>query len=49
MRRLVGTAVALIACAAAMHAVTIVPASTRAFDAANDAWERGDYVAALNG
>ena len=49
MRRLLITAVALIACAAAMHAVTIVPASTRAFDAANDAWERGDYVAALNG
>ena len=32
-----------------MHAMAIVPASTKAFDAANDAWERGDYIAALNG
>ena len=32
-----------------MQPVRIVPASTTAFDAANDAWERGDYIAALNG
>ena len=25
------------------------PAPTRSFDAATDAWERGDYIAALNG
>jgi hypothetical protein len=32
-----------------MQAVAIVPAPAGAFDAANDAWERGDYIAALNG
>jgi hypothetical protein len=49
MRRLVIAGLALIALAAARHAVAIAPASTRAFDAANDAWERGDYIDALNG
>ena len=38
--------VSLIAFAAA---ITASSASTPAFDAANDAWERGDYIAALNG
>src|SRR5580765_651379 len=49
MRRLAIAGLALFACAAAIHAVSIVPLSARAFDAANDAWERGDYIAALNG
>src|SRR4029077_4744751 len=49
MRRLAMAGLALFACAAAIHAVSIVPLSAKAFDAANDAWERGDYIAALNG
>ena len=49
MRRLAIAALALFAFVGAMHAVAIVPAATKAFDAANDAWERGDYIAALNG
>src|SRR5438045_3128781 len=31
------------------HAATAIGATSRSFDAANDAWERGDYIAALNG
>src|SRR6187401_433648 len=49
MRRLAIAALAVIVCVAALHAAAVVPASTRSFDAANDAWERGDYAGALNG
>ena len=49
MRRLALAALALIVFVAAMHGAVIGPASTKAFDAANDAWERGDYISALNG
>jgi hypothetical protein len=48
MRRLVIAGLALIALVAATPAATIAPAAM-AFDAANDAWERGDYITALNG
>jgi hypothetical protein len=48
MRRLI-IALVLVALVGAMQAVAIVPAPAAAFDAANDAWERGDYIAALNG
>jgi hypothetical protein len=34
---------------AAIGAVAAPPALTRSFDTATDAWERGDYIAALNG
>ena len=49
MRRVAIAALVLYACVAAMHAAAIVPTPAGAFDAANDAWERGDYIAALNG
>ena len=49
MRRLAIAGLALITFVAALHAVTIAPESTRAFNAANDEWERGDYIDALNG
>jgi hypothetical protein len=49
MRHPLITVAALVACAAAIHAVTGAPASSKPLDTANDAWERGDYVAALNG
>ena len=49
MRRLLIVFAALSVFASAIHAVTVAPAPARAFDAANDAWERGDYIAALNG
>ena len=35
--------------AASPDAATTSPASKKAFDAANDAWERGDFITALNG
>ena len=50
-RTLIGFAVviaAVIAIGAAVHAMTASSAQTQSFDAANDAWERGDYIAALN-
>ena len=34
---------------ASPYAASTPPASTRSFDAASDAWERGDYIAALTG
>src|SRR6185295_5837958 len=49
MRKLAIAGLALFAFVAAMRAMAIVPASTKAFDTANDAWEQGDYIAALNG
>ena len=49
MRRLAIAALVLVALVGARHAVAIVPTPASAFDAANDAWERGDYIAALNG
>ena len=49
MRRLLVVLFALAASGSAMRAVTGLPASSKSFDAANDAWERGDYAAALNG
>ena len=47
--RLLVVLFALAASGSAMRGVTGLPASSKSFDAANDAWERGDYVAALNG
>src|SRR5258706_10873613 len=49
MRRLLIVLAALIAFASAIHAVTVASTPARAFDAANDAWARGDYIAALDG
>ena len=49
MRRVGIAALVLFAFVVAMPAVAIVPTPASAFDAANDAWERGDYIAALNG
>jgi hypothetical protein len=49
MRRTLIGLVVVIALGAAARAVTVSPASTKSFEAANDAWERGDYIAALNG
>ena len=48
MRRALVLSLAL-AMSVAMHAVTAPPAPKKWFDAANDAWERGDYIAALTG
>ena len=49
MRRYVCTFVFLPACAAGIQALAPTTAGGRkAFDAANDAWARGDYIAALN-
>ena len=39
---------ALVVCAAAIHGVIAAPASLPALDAANEAWERGDYASALS-
>jgi hypothetical protein len=49
MRPLRIAVAALLVFASAIHAVAVAPGPARAFDAANDAWERGDYVAALDG
>src|SRR6185436_12106707 len=49
MRRVGIAALVLFAFVVAMPAVAIVPTPASAFDAANDAWERGDYIAALTG
>src|SRR6267142_3947848 len=49
MRRPLLTITALVAFAVAIHAGAVAPLSATSFDAANDAWERGDYIAALNG
>jgi Tol biopolymer transport system component len=35
--------------AASLYAASSSPSLTRSFDAATDAWERGDYIAALGG
>jgi hypothetical protein len=47
IRHLQITLVALVVCAAAIQGIPAAPASTKAFDAANDAWERGDFASAL--
>jgi hypothetical protein len=49
MRRLAIAALVVLAFAGAMRAAATVPAKASAFDAATDAWERGDCIAALNG
>ena len=49
MRRVFALFVVLAVSGAAMRLVAASPPLTRAFDAANDAWERGDYIAALTG
>src|SRR3981189_326755 len=50
MRRYVFTSVFLLATAAGIHALAPVTTSGRhAYDAATDAWEGGDYIAALKG
>ena len=41
--------VALLAVSAALGVGAAPPALTRYFDAATDAWERGEYITALNG
>lgn len=48
MRRLV-PAILLLSSLAGLHAATGPSSGAKAFDAANDAWDRGDYIAALNG
>jgi hypothetical protein len=48
MRRFIWCAL-VVASAAAIGVGATSPALTRSFDAATDAWERGDYIAALNG
>src|SRR6266849_5919217 len=49
MRRARVVAALLVGLAAAVHAVALSPSSAPSLDAANEAWSRGDYVAALNG
>jgi hypothetical protein len=46
---LVLAAVAAVGSATTLADRSAAPSSARPFEAANDAWERGDYVAALNG
>lgn len=47
MPRLIAGVVLIAALGAGVHTVTTVPASAKSFELANDAWERGDYIAAL--
>ena len=49
MRRVVVLCVALAVSGVALRARATSPALKRSFDAATDAWERGDYSAALSG
>jgi len=42
-------ALVVLAMTAAARTATLAPPQSKAFDAANDAWERGEYIAALNG
>jgi len=49
MRRVLVWCAVLAVSGTAMRLVAGSPASTRSFDAAGDAWERGDYIAALTG
>jgi hypothetical protein len=49
MRRVVVWCAVLAVLGAAMRLVAASPPSTHSFGAAGDAWERGDYIAALTG
>jgi peptidase M28-like protein/WD40 repeat protein len=49
MRRARVVPALLVGLAAAVHVVALSPSSAPSLDAANEAWSRGDYVAALNG
>ena len=49
MRRVLVVVGLLSVLGVAVHGVAAATAAERSFAAANDAWERGDYIAALNG
>jgi Tol biopolymer transport system component len=49
LSRFAGVLAIVIAIAAAVHAAAVPSAHAKSLDAANDAWERGDYTTALNG
>jgi len=49
MRRALVVVALLSALGGAVHGVTGTTAADKSFATANDAWERGDYIAALNG